>query len=210
MPSSLWRGPAGRGEGYETWRRVMLSATLLVQARPLWRSGGGARNRVKSMFFPHILSGVLVFPEHPLLPTHLPLHLPYSTILFLPHTPYHTIVPTTHTIPYHTIPYHTIRTIPYHTIPWRTIAYHTISHQCHTVPYHTIPPVPYHTISYHTVPYHTYHTIPYHSIPKTILLTWCRAPPTPAGRPRLSEEGIGIPCYLHGFVPLPPLQGGPA
>merc|ERR1712113_1308520 len=44
----------------------------------------------------------------------------------------------------------------------------------------------------------------------TILFTRFRAPPTPPGRPRQSEEGIRKPYYLLGFVPLPPLQGGPA
>eukprot|EP00959_Pyramimonas_sp_CCMP1952_P019212 406025-Pyramimonas_sp.AAC.1 len=44
----------------------------------------------------------------------------------------------------------------------------------------------------------------------TILFTWFRAPPTPAGKPSLSEEGIGTPYYLHGFVPLPHLHGCPA
>ena len=34
--------------------------------------------------------------------------------------------------------------------------------------------------------------------------------PTAPGRPRQSEEGIGIPYYLSGVVPLPPRQGGPA
>eukprot|EP00959_Pyramimonas_sp_CCMP1952_P425518 8913481-Pyramimonas_sp.AAC.1 len=45
---------------------------------------------------------------------------------------------------------------------------------------------------------------------KPILFTWFRALPTSPRTPRLSEEGIGNPCYLHGFAPLPPLQGGPA
>eukprot|EP00959_Pyramimonas_sp_CCMP1952_P365422 7653205-Pyramimonas_sp.AAC.1 len=44
---------------------------------------------------------------------------------------------------------------------------------------------------------------------KPILCTWFPAPPIPPGKPRLSEEGIGNPYYVHGFVPLPPLQGGP-
>ena len=84
-------------------------------------------------FFPHILSGVLVFPGRPLLPTHLPLPLPIRTI------PYHSI-PYHGT--YHTIPSHAIRTIPSHAISYHTIPHHT---------YHTIPYVPYHPMPYHTV-----------------------------------------------------------
>merc|ERR1712113_993186 len=33
--------------------------------------------------------------------------------------------------------------------------------------------------------------------------------PTPPGRPRQSEEDIRTPYYFTGFVPLPPLLGGP-
>ena len=131
--------------------------------------------------FSHILSGVLVFPEHPLLPTHLPLPLPYNTILYLPH------------IPCHTIPHHTCHNIPY--LPYHTILYHTIPY--HTIPYRTMPHLPYHTIPHYIIPY--IHTLPYH--------THHTAPP---GRPRQSEDTIRKPYYLSGFVPLPPLQGGPA
>eukprot|EP00959_Pyramimonas_sp_CCMP1952_P278111 5813892-Pyramimonas_sp.AAC.1 len=37
--------------------------------------------------------------------------------------------------------------------------------------------------------------------PKTILFTWFRAPPTPPGRPRQSEEGIRNPYYLQVSCP---------
>ena len=43
-----------------------------------------------------------------------------------------------------------------------------------------------------------------------MLFTRFRAPPALPGRPRQSEAGIRIQYYLQGFVPVPPLQGGPA
>eukprot|EP00959_Pyramimonas_sp_CCMP1952_P000121 2245-Pyramimonas_sp.AAC.1 len=69
-------------------------------------------------------------------------------------------------------------------------------------------------MSYHTTPYVPHHTIPYHTIPHISCpchpsreakarrvsahhsILRLRAPPTPPGRPRQSEEGIGIPYYL--------------
>eukprot|EP00959_Pyramimonas_sp_CCMP1952_P052717 1102204-Pyramimonas_sp.AAC.1 len=102
-------------------------------------------------------------------------------------------------------------------------------HTCHAKPHHTIPYIPHNTAHYHTIPtiLHSIRTIPYHTIPyhthltlpdpqeragyrSTTLSTRCRAPPAPPERPRLSEKGIRNPYYVHGFVPLPPPQGGPA
>ena len=126
--------------------------------------------RASSFVFSHILSGGLVFPEHPLL-------LPPASRL-----PYHTI----HTIPYHTIPHIPYNTIPYHTI--HTIAYHTIPH----IPYNTIPYLPYNSIP--TIPYNTMEAPPERGgYSQPILFIRFRAPPTPPGRPRLSEVGIRKP-----------------
>ena len=121
-------------------------------------------------------------------------YLPYHAI---PYMPYHT-----NTTPQSTIPYQCHKTKPYYTnhaipIPFRSQPYHTNTMR----QYHTIPiPLPTIPSNYHSA----HHRIPHHTQPYHQTIFW------QAGRPRLSEEGIGTPYYLSGFVPLPPLQGGPA
>ena len=69
-----------------------------------------------------------------------------------------------------------------------------------------------HIIYQVSCPYHASREAPPErgGYPNTILFIRFRAPPTPPGKPRLSEEGTPIPYYLQGVVRLLPLQGGPA